>query len=106
MICDTTEEYKEAMALRTKMQENFQWMTFYSPHDIPIGPHPVAMWEAGFSSHKNRNRLGDVRDFIEKKHGNLSVLIHPHSLDGIYVDHTKYTFCAGKVLDLQLELWK
>jgi DOPA 4,5-dioxygenase len=94
------------MELREKMQEKFQWMRFYTPKGRPIGPHPVPMWEADFGSYENRNLWSDVRDFIEEEHGNLSVLIHPHSLDGDYADHTKNSFWAGEVLDLRIQGWK
>lgn len=103
---DGVDERQEAMELREKMQEKFQWMRFYTPKGRPIGPHPVPMWEADFGSYENRNLWSDVRDFIEEEHGNLSVLIHPHSLDGDYADHTKNSFWAGEVLDLRIQGWK
>jgi DOPA 4,5-dioxygenase len=103
---DGEDERQEAMDLQRKMQENFDWMRFYNPKDRPIGPHPVPMWEADFGNYDNRHMWIDVRDFIEKEHGTLSVLIHPHSLDGDYADHTKNAFWAGEILDLRIQGWK
>mmetsp|Transcript_9966 Transcript_9966/g.14668 ORF Transcript_9966/g.14668 Transcript_9966/m.14668 type:complete len:209 (+) Transcript_9966:155-781(+) len=100
------DEHKIAMALREKMQEKFQWMRFYNPKDRPIGPHPVPMWEADFGSYEHRDKLSEVRDFIEEEHGDLSVLIHPHSLDGDYADHTKHAFWAGEILELRIAGWE
>lgn len=103
---DGPNERQEAMDLREKMQNKFPWMRFYNPKDRPIGPHPIPMWEADFGSYENRSRWNEVRDFIEEEHGNLSVLIHPHSLDGDYADHTKNAFWAGHILDLRIQGWK
>ena len=103
---DGQEERQAAMDLREKMQEKFQWMRFYTPKDRPIGPHPVPMWEADFGSYENRNMWEDVCDFINQEHGDLSVLIHPHSLDGDFADHTKNAFWAGEVKDLRIQSWR
>mmetsp|Transcript_20023 Transcript_20023/g.29044 ORF Transcript_20023/g.29044 Transcript_20023/m.29044 type:complete len:201 (-) Transcript_20023:62-664(-) len=99
-------ERDEAMKLREKMQEKFKWMRFYSPKDRPIGPHPIPMWEADFGAYENRHMWSEVCDFIEEEHGNLSVLIHPHSLDGDYADHTKNALWVGDILVLQIEGWR
>jgi len=101
-------EREKAMILRTKLKEKFgHWMRFYSPKDKPIGPHPTSMFEADFGSYENRIYWGKVKDFIEKENdGNLSVLIHPHSTDGDYADHTKHAFWIGEVLALRIQGWK
>ena len=103
---DGPDEREEAMALREKMQEKFRWMRFYSPKDRPIGPHPVPMWEADFGGYEHRNKWIEVRNFMVNEHGNLSVLIHPHSLDSDYDDHTTNAFWAGKKLKLRIGDWK
>ena len=103
---DGSVQRTEAIQLREKMQEKFTWMTFYALRDRPIGPHPVPMWEADFSSYENRYKWNDVKDFIVKEHGNLSVLIHPHSTDGDYADHTRNAFWVGEELDLRIKSWK
>ena len=36
----------------------------------------------------------------------VSVLVHPHSLDGDYADHTKNAFWVGDVLELRIQGWK
>jgi len=102
---DGEDEYKEAMDFRNKLQERFNWMRFYTPKERPIGPHPLPMWEADFGGYGNRHMWINVRDYIEKEHGELSVLIHPHSYDGDYADHTKNAFWAGEILDLRIQGW-
>ena len=102
---DGPEEREKAMDLRDKMKQEFTWMRFYSPKDRPIGPHPVPMWEADFGSFGNRLNWNIVKEFITKEHDTLSVLIHPHSTDGDYADHTKNAFWIGTVLDLRIQGW-
>jgi len=96
----------EAMALRQLMTDTFPWMNFYNPKDRPIGPHPLPMWEADFGAYDNRNRLGEVYALLKKEHGNLSVLIHPHSIDGDYEDHTRHALWFGEVLELRIGGWR
>jgi len=95
-----------AMLLRSKMKQQFPWMRFYEPKDRPIGPHPLPMWEADFASYDNRVFWGEVCDFIKEEHDKLSILVHPHSLDGDYADHTKNAFWVGNVLELRIQGWK
>mmetsp|Transcript_23645 Transcript_23645/g.35050 ORF Transcript_23645/g.35050 Transcript_23645/m.35050 type:complete len:195 (-) Transcript_23645:71-655(-) len=102
---DGQEERENAMNLRERMKQEFPWMRFYSEKDRPIGPHPIPMWEADFGCFENRNKWNDVREFVEKEHGNLSVLIHPHSTDGDFADHTANAFWLGGVLDLRIQGW-
>mmetsp|Transcript_284 Transcript_284/g.551 ORF Transcript_284/g.551 Transcript_284/m.551 type:complete len:186 (-) Transcript_284:1507-2064(-) len=97
---------EKAMLLRSKMKQQFPWMRFYEPKDRPIGPHPLPMWEADFASYDNRVLWGEVCDFIKEEHEELSVLVHPHSLDGDYADHTKNAFWVGDVLELRIQGWK
>ena len=35
--------------------------------DRPIGPHPIPMWEADFSSYENRDRWDEVRAWLESE---------------------------------------
>jgi len=119
----------QAMELRQKMHTAFgDWMRFYNPKDRPIGPHPLPMWEADFGGYEHRHKWKDVRDFLVQHnchHSNntsntnsenetttktttkpLSILIHPHSVDGDYADHTKHAFWAGEVLELRIQGWR
>ena len=103
----TPEEEEQALRLRDKMQETFSsWMRFYQPKGRPIGPHPTPMWEADFGAYENRHRLQEICDFLEQEKGDLSILIHPHSTDTDYADHTKYAIWFGTKLDLRLQGWQ
>ena len=103
----TPEEQEAAMELRQEMQTAFPWMRFYDPKEVPIGPHPLPMWEADFGAYENRYKWATVRDFVlDNNPKNLSILIHPHSVDGDYADHTRHAFWAGDTLELRIRGWK
>lgn len=94
------------MTLRTILKEEFSWMRFYPPKGRPIGPHPVPMWEADFAAYENRGQWVKVRDFLEANNpGNLSILIHPHSTESDYADHTKNAYWIGKPMELLIQRW-
>ena len=66
--------------------------------DRPIGPHPIPMFELGFS-------FADyplVRAYLEANHGTLSVLIHQVTEDEVW-DHTEGAEWLGRpqILDIQ-----
>jgi len=100
---ESVEEREAAMELRQKMIAAFDWMKFHNPVDRPRGPHPIPMWAADFGAYEQRHQWTTVCDFVlENNPKNLSILIHPNSMDGAYVDHTKHAFWAGEILELRL----
>jgi len=99
------EQREEALILRQTMAKHFSWMRFYQPKSRPLGPHPVPMWEADFGGYENHIKLGEVCVYLQREHGSLSVLIHPHSMDGDYADHTRHALWFGEVLDLRIGGW-
>jgi aromatic ring-cleaving dioxygenase len=104
---DDTPQRDAAMALRETLQQQFPWMRFYPPRGRPIGPHPIPMWEADFGAYENRNQWSTLRDFLEANNpGNLSVLIHPHSTDSDYADHTKHAYWVGAPMELLIQGWE
>jgi aromatic ring-cleaving dioxygenase len=103
---NTTEEKEQAFRLLEKMRSEFSsWMRFYEPKGRPIGPHPVPMLEVDFGAYENRHRLQEICEFLEKERGDLSILIHPHSTDSDYMDHTKHAIWFGEKLELRFRYW-
>jgi len=108
---DGSDQRKTAMELRRKLRQQFgDWMHFFPPVDRPIGPHPLPMWEAHFGGHQHQRKWEAVRVFLleenSKNNNNLSVLIHPNSLDGAYADHSRHAFWVGKTLKLRIQGWR
>ena len=87
------------------------------------------MWEADFAAYENAGKWADVVMFLEKERGRsgihhfntsrprstrfphrlplrttgeLSVLIHPHSTDSDYDDHTTNAWWCGPPVELRM----
>ncbi len=94
------EEYKVAESFRDKMREHFLTKTFFVGDliPIPIGPHPMAMFEANFPT----EHFSEVVIWLMQNRGNLNILVHPLTGDD-YIDHTDAVMWLGKSLELNLE---
>lgn len=67
----------------------------------PIGPHPTPMFEIDF----NVEDFSEIVMFLMKNHGELSVLIHPQSNYGDFIDHSKHALWLGTQLPLNFEVF-
>lgn len=103
------EEKKAAWELRERVLKDFAKeveagdIRVHKFWDRPVGPHPVHMWELDF---KSPDIFKLVVPYFQTNHGKLSVLIHPHSADGDYVDHTTGALWLGHKLKLSLNKFK
>lgn len=97
---------QEARALRDKLAHDFakeveaKEINIYKLWDAPIGPHPYAMWECDFKSPEIFSRLVP---WFQLNHGDLSVLVHPHTDKGSLVDHTNHAIWIGDKVKLITE---
>ena len=64
--------------MREKMIKLFPDINVYDMCDRPVGPHPIPMFEADVSTPE---QYWKVRNWIEANHGDLTVLVHPHTGD-------------------------
>ncbi|ODQ67896.1 dopa 4,5-dioxygenase [Nadsonia fulvescens var. elongata DSM 6958] len=64
--------------------------------DAPVGPHPYAMWEADV---RNPEVYGRLVQWYALNHGDLSVLIHPHTGDDFH-DHVNCGIWLGDKVKL------
>tara|TARA_B100000787_G_scaffold115993_1_gene86567 strand:- start:273 stop:476 length:204 start_codon:yes stop_codon:yes gene_type:complete len=60
------------------------------------------MWEADFAASANARRWDEVTAWLAVERGELTVLIHPHSTDGGYADHTQHACWFGEPLPLRM----
>ena len=65
--------------------------------DQPIGPHPLPMYQANYTS-DNQNA---VERMLEEEHGDLSILLHEDTGDDLH-DHTEGVRWLGEPLNLDL----
>ncbi|VVT46314.1 uncharacterized protein SAPINGB_P001152 [Magnusiomyces paraingens] len=94
---------QEAFELREKLQKDFAKeiaageLNVYRMWDKAIGPHITAMWECDFKSPELFSR---IVPWYQWNHGNLSVLIHPHTERGGLIDHTQHALWLGTKIPL------
>jgi aromatic ring-cleaving dioxygenase len=92
-------EHRESAALlRSWVEERFtvrvgRW------HDVPVGPHPTAMYQIAFSP----DQFPTLAPFVMMNRMGLTVLLHPES-GRPRDDHTLNATWMGAVLPLKTEV--
>lgn len=88
---------REAAArLREQIGARFE-ATLGRWHDVPVGPHPQAMYQIAFSTAV----FQDLVSFLALNRSGLAVLVHPETGDEV-VDHRDHAMWMGAVLPLDL----
>ena len=88
-----------AAALRTRLAEVFPQATLGRWHDVPVGPHPTAMYQLAFPA----SLFPEVAPFVMLNRMGLTVLLHPES-GRPRDDHTLHATWMGAVLPLKTEI--
>ena len=93
----TEDKIKDATELRDKIRDQFKDEVFFVGDmiPVPIGPHPVPMFEANFP----QGIFTEVVLWLMKERGEFSVLVHPLSGDDYY-DHTQGAMWLGDSIEL------
>ncbi|KAL6061863.1 DOPA 4,5-dioxygenase [Balamuthia mandrillaris] len=91
-----------ALKLREEALQAFPHVRIFEPRMQPVGPHPVAMWEADLS---NPLDFGTFVPWMATRHGKLSVLVHPNT-DDMVKDHTESALWLGERLPLIIDVLK
>ena len=60
------------------------------------------MYEFDFARPENATRKDEVVAWLRREHAGLSVLVHPNTLDGGQIDHTKHAIWIGQPLRVRL----
>jgi DOPA 4,5-dioxygenase len=90
------EERDEALKLKQLLIDNN--VQTFSLVEIPIGPHPLPMFEA----HVSAENLPAIEALLNANRVNCSILIHEKTGDHVY-DHTKGARFLGEHLELNIE---
>ncbi|NDJ24815.1 4,5-dioxygenase [Nostoc sp. B(2019)] len=88
---DVAARVREGLSSRFEVQLG-RW------HDLPIGPHPKAMYQVAFSP----NEFGQIVSWLMLNREGLDVLIHPETGDDV-ADHMKHSLWLGEKLNLNIE---
>jgi aromatic ring-cleaving dioxygenase len=68
-------------------------------HDVPVGPHPGAMYQVAFPP----DLLPGLLPFLALNRAGLTILVHPET--GRHrADHSDHALWMGTVLPLRLEV--
>ena len=67
-------------------------------HDVPVGPHPRAMYQIAFEP----DQFSTLVPFLMLNRQGLTVLVHPETGDD-YIDHADHAVWLGAKLPLNLE---
>jgi len=68
-------------------------------HDVPIGPHPVAMYQVAFAVAE----FPRLVPWLMLNRAGLTILVHPLTGND-YEDHARFASWLGVVLPLDLEI--
>jgi DOPA 4,5-dioxygenase len=90
------EERDEALKLKQLLIGNN--VQTFSLVDVPIGPHPLPMFEA----HVSAENLPEIEALLVAHRVNCSILIHEKTGDHVF-DHTKGARFLGEPLELNIE---
>lgn len=98
-----TDKAEKAFCLefRAKVEKEFEAelaagsLRIHRLWEMPIGPHPLAMWELDTAGKHDPALFARVLGFYSLNHGKLSVLIHPRTSSGDLIDHTEFALWLG-----------
>ncbi|KAL1407843.1 hypothetical protein Q8F55_007279 [Vanrija albida] len=92
-------EKEYARALHSAIRREFPELKVYRFWDVPIGPHPLPMFEVDVFS---TEQLGALLSYLVENKGPLSVLIHPNTGDAPG-DHSVRATWLGPRIELDVE---
>jgi len=88
----------DAERLRARMEEIFPEARFGRWHDVPVGPHPSAMFQIAFAP----DLFPRLVPFLIVNHAPLTVFLHPQT--GFpRADHSERAVWMGRQQQLLLE---
>ncbi len=67
-------------------------------HDIPVGPHPISMYQVAFAVAE----FPRVVPWLMIHREGLDVLVHPETGDDV-IDHTDHAMWLGTKIDLDID---
>lgn len=96
---ETTRE--DAARVRENIGADFPTALLGRWHDVPVGPHPIAMYQVAFPV----EAFARLVPWLMLNRGKLVVLVHPNTDDG-YADHADHAVWLGEKLPLRFDILK
>ena len=88
-----------AGTLRDALAQRWPGVLLGRWHDVPVGPHPTAMYQLAFSVEE----FAGLVPFLALNRGELTVLVHPES-GRPKDDHLRHAMWLGAILPLNGDL--
>ena len=89
---------ESAARLRTAIAQNFHGR-MGSWHDVPVGPHPAAMYQFVFPVEE----FPRLVPWLMLNREGLTILVHPETDDAV-ADHSRHALWLGSALPLRLDI--
>jgi len=96
---DPATSRREAALLRERIGELFPDARLGRWHDLPVGPHPQAMYQIVFRP----DQFGLIVPWLLLNRCGLTILVHPETGDD-YKDHAEHALWLGAILSLRLDV--
>jgi aromatic ring-cleaving dioxygenase len=96
---ETTRE--DAARIRESIGAGFPTAQLGRWHDVPVGPHPIAMYQVAFPI----EAFARLVPWLMLNRGELVVLVHPNT-DDAYADHAHHALWLGETLPLRFDILK
>jgi aromatic ring-cleaving dioxygenase len=90
-----------ARRLRERVASQFPQARLGRWHDVPVGPHPQAMFQIEFPA----AMLASFVPWLMLNRDGLTILLHPETGDD-YTDHTAHAAWFGAILPLRVEIFQ
>jgi aromatic ring-cleaving dioxygenase len=94
----TPETKPVAADIREEMGNLFT-VTLGNWHDVPIGPHPAAMYQVAF----DKETFPHLVPWLMLHRNGLSIMVHPLTGND-YDDHADFSLWLGPALQLRLDI--
>jgi DOPA 4,5-dioxygenase len=88
-----------AALLRERVAAAFPEAILGRWHDVPVGPHPQAMYQIAFPP----TLIASLLPWLMLNRDGLTILLHPETGDA-YADHGEHAVWFGAVLPLRLDV--
>lgn len=98
---DPSSTRDEAALIREQIATLFPAVRLGRWHDVPVGPHAVAMYQVAFAVEEFPRFV----PWLMLNRGELAILVHPMT-DDEYQDHAHHALWLGEKLPLRLEVLK
>jgi aromatic ring-cleaving dioxygenase len=89
---------ERAARIRELIESNFK-VVMGRWRDMPVGPHPQAMYQVAFDAHE----FARIVPWLMLNRDGLTVLVHPETGDA-YADHAVNPLWLGEKLQLNVEM--